>query len=616
MSQRSAEEFENLERELAAARADSAGVLAHLAAVDGVLRVIASCMGSPQPVFEKILDSCASLFGANQMALMLVQGEQLECAAWRGPWMDIAAGTFPRPLAGTATEQIIREGRPILVGDASVEPLTPSLRNIYEQIGNFSVLGAPLLRGNVGIGSLALWRVPPRPFTEKEAVLLSTFADHAVVAIENARMFREAQEALARQTASAEILKVISESRDDVRPVFEAIAERAATLCNAPFANVACLEGDLVFLVANYSAVGDHRLQEAAAGFRSYFPMEPNCEFPITRPIVEARPVVIPDLLADPHFMTVPGASEKLIEWGIHSSLAVPMIRDGKPIGSIIVSRSEPGAFDDNSIGLLQTFADQAVIAIENVRLFNETKEALEHQTATSEVLRVISGSMADTQPVFVKILESCQALFGVENLAINIVRDGQLHIEAWHGPVLDAARSAFPLPIEQTLSGLAILERRTIHAPDVAALQEQLVPAMRAVFESLGNYTTLVAPLIREGRGVGSIALFRVPPKAFTEKEIALLTTFADQAVIAIENSRLFNETQEALERQTATAEILRVISESPTDVQPVFDAIAERAAALCGAPIGAVTRYDGEMVHFVAMNGDSGDAILRWNA
>ena len=229
---------------------------------------------------------------------------------------------------------------------------------------------------------------------------------------------------------------------------------------------------------------------------------------------------------------------------------------------------------------LLKTFADQAVIAIENVRLFNETKEALEQQTATADVLQVIGRSVSDAAPVFDKILDSCQHLFATEQLGIFLAGDdGQVRMGAWRGSALDAIARTFPKPLDETMTGRIIRERRTLHLPDAAAMPDAPL-AVRSVVDLIGNFSVAWAPMLWEDRGVGSIAVLRQPPKPFTDKELALLKTFADQAVIAIQNARMFNETQEALERQTATAEVLRVISESPTDVQPVLDAVAERAA------------------------------------
>ena len=575
-----------------------------------VLRVISSSVADTAPVFEKILDSCEALFDAKDIAIALVHDDgQLYTEAVRGEQAKTAKLAYPRPLAETGIAQAILERRTIHIPDAgTAATLPPSLRAVYERVGNYSLVYAPLLRENRGIGCIALMRVPPKPFTDKEISLLTTFADQAVIAIENARLFRETQEALERQTAMSDILRVISESPTDVQPVFDAITERAMILCNARAGAATHFDGDLLHLMAHHGVS-----QEAAEAVRAAFPLKPGPGTLNGRVVLAGVPVLIPDMLAEPEYALQ--AAVQLA--GNRSGLGVPLLRDGRVIGTIAVFRDVPGAFPENLVKLLQAFASQAVIAIENVRLFNETKEALEQQTASAEVLRVISSSVADTAPVFEKILDSCEALFGVNEIAIGLVHDdGQLYLDFVRGEQAKTAKLAFPRPLAETGTGQAILERRTIHIPDAGAAATTLPPIVRAIYERVGNYSIVYAPLLRENRGIGSIALMRVPPKPFTDKEISLLTTFADQAVIAIENARLFRETQEALERQTATAAILKVISESPTDAQPVFDAIAERAMALCNARIGSMTRFDGELVHLMAMHGVSPTALEAMHA
>ncbi|MGE5105821.1 MAG: GAF domain-containing protein, partial [Betaproteobacteria bacterium] len=281
---------------------------------------------------------------------------------------------------------------------------------------------------------------------------------------------------------------------------------------------------------------------------------------------------------------------------GVRSSLLLPLICDNECVGVLVIAHSRPHAYDDSEIALARSFVDQAVIAIQNARLFNETREALEQQTATAEVLQVISGSVADAAPVFDKILESCQHLFATEQLGIFLAADdGQVHASAWRGSAFDAVARSFPKPTEQTMTGRVIAERRVVQIPDTAKLSD-VPPAVQAVIDLIGDCSVVWAPMSWEGRGVGSICALRQPPRPFSEKELALLNTFGDQAVIAIQNARLFNETKEALERQTATAEVLRVISESPTDVQPVLDAVAERAGVLCRADGSRVWLRDGD--------------------
>ncbi len=274
---------------------------------------------------------------------------------------------------------------------------------------------------------------------------------------------------------------------------------------------------------------------------------------------------------------------------GVRALLATPLVHDGVAVGVIHLRRSEPRPFTDKQIALLETFAAQAVIAIENVRLFNETREALERQTATAEILKVISASPTATQPVFESIVKNCHMLFKDGRVALWLISEGQLFPRASTGYIPE------PMPVDRASAlGASVVESRIIHLPDLRVGAEQY-PRIKQLGLKHGYLSGLYAPLLREGRAIGGISVLRREAGAFSDKDVALLSTFADQAVIAIENARLFNETKEALEKQTATAEILRVIAGSPTDAQPVFDAIVESAVRLCGARFGRVFRFDG---------------------
>jgi GAF domain-containing protein len=336
------------------------------------------------------------------------------------------------------------------------------------------------------------------------------------------------------------------------------------------------------------------------------------------RAILDGAVVNLPDMELDPEYQ---GAIARAA--GARSILAVPMLREGAVTGAIAVVRAQPGLFAEKHIELLQTFADQAVIAIENVRLFKELEarnadltDALARQTATSEILRVISSSPTDVRPVFDAIVQSagrlCDAVFG------GLVSfDGELmHLEAthnWSSEAFDLAPDIWPAPPSRTTStGRAILERAVIHVPDLELDREYLTPLSRAA----GFRSVLAVPMLRDGVPLGAIAVGRAEPGPFANNQIALLKTFADQAVIAIENVRLFKELQEknhaltqahaqvseALNQQTATSDILRVISTSPTEVQPVFDAIVASAARLCDALFSTLATFDGDSVHLVA--------------
>ena len=386
----------------------------------------------------------------------------------------------------------------------------------------------------------------------------------------------ELSESLKQQTATSEVLKLISRSTFDLDVVLRTLLESASTLCAAESAVLFRPDGDGNYLPYVIHSVVD---REHEAYLRAH-PVRAGEGSASGRAILHRTTVHIADVRLDPqyerHDLTEAG--------GYRNVLAVPLLREGEPIGVIALSNSfEGAAFTPGQIELVTTFADQAVIAIENARLFSETKEALEQQTATAEVLGVISGSVADSRPVFEKILESCKHLFASSEQGILLVGDDdKLHLGAHRGNAREKLEALFPVEMP-TGSNSAILERRVLHFKDILG-DADVPPGLRAIAESIGvgSYSQVVAPMLWEGSAIGSLYVIRQPPIGFTDKEIGLLRTFADQAVIAIQNARLFNETREALEQQTATAEVLQVISSSVADTQPVFDKILDSCQRL----------------------------------
>ena len=570
-----------------------------------VLQVISSSVADAKPVFDKILDSCERLFAANGLGIYLIdETGMLRMGALRGDAVGAVgavAGTFPRPLEGTATAIAIRERRVVHYPDVLAATDVPEpLRRIAEATRNFSIAFAPMLWEERGVGAIQVSRVPPNPFTDKELSLLKTFADQAVIAIQNARLFNETREALEQQTATAEILQVISRSPTDVQPVFDAIAERAMTLCEARIGGVARFDGERVHLVA-YHGVSP----EASDAMRAAFPMKPGRGAIMARAIRERVPVQIADVQADPDYAQKDAARQA----GFRSNLAVPMLREGQVIGSIAVCREETGVFPDKLVRLLQTFADQAVIAIENVRLFNETREALEQQTATAEILRVISGSITDTQPVFDAIVSSCRRLFAGRTVTLVLPKGSMIESVALadeEGVERPGGRLP-PWPLDRgSAAGASILDSRLIAIPDCEAAIPTF-PRMHQLALKLGYHSGLWVPLLRDGKALGCLVILRPQAGPFGEKEIALAQTFADQAVIAIQNARLFNETREALEQQKASAEILSVISNSVADTKPVFAAILQSCEKLFGGEHMTINLVgeDG-LVHLAAQRGD----------
>ena len=532
-----------------------------------ILRVISASPTDTQPVFDAITATAVRILNCDRAAFSRVEGDYyvpraiatptgFENERWTEPVRIDAAANFP--------SQAIVSKQLVHIRDWDAIELPERQKMIRATTGARASLAVPLLHDGACIGVLMLFRNVPGGFTPKEIALTESFRDQAVIAIQNAQLFNETKEALEQQKASAEILAVISSSVADTQPVFEKILQSCKHLFGGDELDVLLVDEQGQLHIGAY-------LGKAHDIVAATFPA-PVERTPAGAAIRARRVLHWPDLVDGPD---VPGVLRKMAKLiGYRSMLFAPMLWEGRGIGAIGVARST-GPFKPKELALAQTFADQAVIAIQNARLFNETKEALEQQTASAEVLRVISNSVSDTAPVFEKILDSCQHLFATDQLAIYLAHeDGQLHVGALRGDSIQAMSASLHKPIDQTVTGRAIRERRTIHIPDASAMPD-MPPTVRDLLAHGGNYAAVFAPLLWEGRGIGSIMLMRQPPSPFTDKEMALLRTFADQAVIAIQNARLFKETKEALEQQTATSEVLQVISGSMADAGPVFEMI-----------------------------------------
>jgi PAS domain S-box-containing protein len=590
-----------------------------------ILRAISSSPGNLQPVFDTLVRAAARFCAAPDVVITRLDKDVLRGAAATGQFADVlvrSAGSIAAleiPVTrGSVSGRSVVERRTIHVHDLAAESENeyPEGRELQRRLGHRSMVSTPLLREGSPVGVISLLRTEVKPFSDKQLGLLRVFADQAVIAIENVRLFNELEtrnrdltEALEQQTATSDILRVISRSPTDVQPVFETIANAAVKLCRAAHTTVATFDGELLRFAA--MARVD---TEGAEALQRLFPRPPDRASAVSRAVLTRSVVMIEDVITDNDYQIQDAA----LTAGFRSVLGVPLLRDGNPIGAIAVGRPEPGRFPESQIALLKTFADQAVIAIENVRLFKELEvrnrdltEALEQQTATSEILRAISQSPTDVQPVFDTIAAAALKLCSATSAVVTRF-DGQLLQLAALANVskegADAIKGRYPrAPGRNNASSRAVMTRSVVAIPDVLEDADYEISDPMLV-EGMRNLVSV--PLMREGNPLGAITVARPVPGPVPEQQIALLQTFADQAVIAIENVRLFTELEqrnreitEALEQQTATSEILRVISQSPTDVQPVFDAIAKAARELCRATSANVFTYDGELVHVAAM-------------
>src|SRR4051812_39590254 len=419
----------------------------------------------------------------------------------------------------------------------------------------------------------------------------------------------ETQEALERQTATGDILKVIASSPSDVQPVFDAIAESAKRLFGSHTAVVTRVIDGVV-----HFAAGTAENEAATHAIKSLLP------YPLSSPRIHARVARTGELAinTDSERADLPQSVKELARaMGWRSFLVVPMLRNGTVIGTIGITRREPGSFADKAIDLLKTFADQAVIAIENVRLFDETREALERQTATADILKVIASSPSDVQPVFEAIAERAKRLVGAHATTVLRVVGDMFDLAAFT-PVSEEAdatlRASFPLPIANNPQFEGVHRGEIAEVADTES-EMYAYARIKDIARARGFRSRILVPLKNENGTVGAISVTRVEPGAFAEHHVQLLQTFADQAVIAIENARLFNETQQALARQTATADILKVIASSPSDTTPVFEAIATTGHRLLGGFSTTVFSIVDDMLHLSAFTptSPSADAALQ---
>ena len=572
-----------------------------------ILSVISQSRDDETPVFETILAAAARLCDAPIARLELANEERTHftiAAAWGSELRALKVGEEISLDLDLFVPRTMREARSFHIADLSdtekYRERDPYRVLMVEEEGIRTYLTIPLIRDGVGIGCIVLSRREVKPFADSDIDLVQSFAAQAVIAIENVRQFREVRERLEREKASGEILTVISQSRDDERPVFDAILENALRLCDADMAVV--------------NTANEARTEVGyAAGINSLGPMfQPGRQsWPIDSPqfvcraILENRTFHTPDLMDTDLYRSGDVTRRNLVDnEGMRTQLVLPLTQGDRAIASFSLYRRKEQPFSDAEIALLETFAAQAVIAIENVRQFREVQERLEREKASREILDVISRSREDATPVFEILREKAQRLCGASNGAIILGEEGggpqvlAAQIGASEETLKRYQAGEFTMDPETSLAARAIIERRTLHY-DRIELSEPYKAGMRPVrqlFDNEGVKSAIYVPLISNGKGVGSINLLHKEQRTYSDDEIALVETFAAQAVIAIENVRQFRELQTRLEREAASAEVLEVISRSRDDDAPVFRTILENASRICAAPIAFLSLANDE--------------------
>jgi two-component system, NtrC family, sensor kinase len=602
------------QREIARLTRERDEVLEQQAATSDILKVISGSAFNLKAVLDTLTESAVRLCAADLGLIFQQDGDVLRLVANFGVSREAEQYWLQHPVPvgrGSTTARALLEGKAVRISDVLADPEYRSTR-AQELAGYRSTLSLPLLGRGKTIGVFALGRTKPNPFTDKQVELLTIFADQAVIAVENSRLLNELRQrsaelskALEQQTATSKVLQIISSSPGDLQPVFTSMIENAVQLCDATFGHISRWDGSILHLLAGYNT------PPALSEFRKRSPIRHDSKS-VTRQAVISKAVVhVADLTMEPGYVEGdPEAVAAAHASGARTMLAVPMLKDNEVIGAFGLARHEVLPFTDKQIGLVESFAKQAVIAIENARLLNELRQrtddltqSLEQQTATADVLGVISRSKFELQPILQSLVDTAARLCRAEQAVIFRLDGGLYHFSSGHAinPDYLDIEQRNPIALGQgTVVGRAAMNKRVVRIDDAwnDPLYEKKEDAKTGRVRSM-----IGVPLMREGEPIGVIALARGRVEPFADREIELVTTFADQAVIAIENVRLFEAVQqrtheltESLKQQTATADVLKVISRSAFDLRTVLDTLLQSAARLCEADQGTITQRRGD--------------------